>query len=172
MFNKKFFYLFLFIYIIILNAVYSIRINKEIGGSLLDLIKKPEEEISFKNSNQKNEIFNLIEKSNNNLNNIFLSLGENNNESESANTFEIEKKDDNKTNTVANYEIKSPNNKLIHSAYSDSYKSRKWGLVTLILFGTTFLILRSGYNFLKNINKFFAKGVKSLSNQFLFFLFL
>jgi len=167
MFNKKFFYLFLFIYIIILNAVYSIRINKEIGGSLLDLIKKPEEEISFKNSNQKNEIFNLIEKSNNNLNNIFLSLGENNNESESANTFEIEKKDDNKTNTVANYEIKSPNNKLIHSAYSDSYKSRKWGLVTLILFGTTFLILRSGYNFLKNINKFFAKGVKSLSNQIL-----
>ena len=167
MYNKKFFYLFLFIYIIILNAVYSIRINKEIGGSLLDLIKKPEEEISFKNNNQKNEIFNLIEKSNNNLNNIFLSLGENNNESESANTFEIEKKDDNKTNTVANYEIKSPNNKLIHSAYSDSYKSRKWGLVTLILFGTTFLILRSGYNFLKNINKFFAKGVKSLSNQIL-----
>ena len=167
MFNKKFFYLFLFIYIIILNAIYSIRINKEIGGSLLDLIKKPEEEISFKNNNQKNEIFNLIEKSNNNLNNIFLSLGENNNESESANTFEIEKKDDNKTNTVANYEIKSPNNKLIHSAYSDSYKSRKWGLVTLILFGTTFLILRSGYNFLKNINKFFAKGVKSLSNQIL-----
>ena len=166
MFNKKFFYLFLFIYIIILNAVYSIRINKEIGGSLLDLIKKPEEEISFKNNNQKNEIFNLIEKSNNNLNNIFLSLGENNNETES-NLFEIEKKDDNKTNTVANYEIKSPNNKLIHSAYSDSYKSRKWGLVTLILFGTTFLILRSGYNFLKNINKFFAKGVKSLSNQIL-----
>ena len=166
MYNKKFFYLFLFIYIIILNAVYSIRINKEIGGSLLDLIKKPEEEISFKNNNQKNEIFNLIEKSNNNLNNIFLSLGENNNETES-NLFEIEKKDDNKTNTVANYEIKSPNNKLIHSAYSDSYKSRKWGLVTLILFGTTFLILRSGYNFLKNINKFFAKGVKSLSNQIL-----
>ena len=166
MFNKKFFYLFLFIYIIILNAIYSIRINKEIGGSLLDLIKKPEEEISFKNNNQKNEIFNLIEKSNNNLNNIFLSLGENNNETES-NLFEIEKKDDNKTNTVANYEIKSPNNKLIHSAYSDSYKSRKWGLVTLILFGTTFLILRSGYNFLKNINKFFAKGVKSLSNQIL-----
>ena len=166
MYNKKFFYLFLFIYIIILNAIYSIRINKEIGGSLLDLIKKPEEEISFKNNNQKNEIFNLIEKSNNNLNNIFLSLGENNNETES-NLFEIEKKDDNKTNTVANYEIKSPNNKLIHSAYSDSYKSRKWGLVTLILFGTTFLILRSGYNFLKNINKFFAKGVKSLSNQIL-----
>ena len=166
MFNKKFFYLFLFIYIIILNAIYSIRINKEIGGSLLDLIKKPEEEISFKNNNQKNEIFNLIEKSNNNLNNIFLSLGQNNNETES-NLFEIEKKDDNKTNTVANYEIKSPNNKLIHSAYSDSYKSRKWGLVTLILFGTSFLILRSGYNFLKNINKFFAKGVKSLSNQIL-----
>ena len=166
MYNKKFFYLFLFIYIIILNAIYSIRINKEIGGSLLDLIKKPEEEISFKNNNQKNEIYNLIEKSNNNLNNIFLSLGQNNNETES-NLFEIEKKDDNKTNTVANYEIKSPNNKLIHSAYSDSYKSRKWGLVTLILFGTTFLILRSGYNFLKNINKFFAKGVKSLSNQIL-----
>ena len=48
MFNKKIFTLFLFIYIIILNAICSIRMNKEIGGSLLDLIKKPEEEIKLK----------------------------------------------------------------------------------------------------------------------------
>ena len=50
MFNKKIFTLFLFIYIIILNAICSIRMNKEIGGSLLDLIKKPEEEIKLKNN--------------------------------------------------------------------------------------------------------------------------
>ena len=166
MFKKNFFSFYLLIYIIILNAICSIRMNKEIGGSLLDLIKKPEEEITLKNNNQNNENFNLIE-TNNNINNIFLSLGENNNDS-TTNKFDIEKdENDNNNNTVQNYEIKSPNNKLIHSAYSDSYKSQKWGLVTLILFGTSFLILRSGYNFLKNMNKFFAKGVKSLSNQIL-----
>ena len=67
--------------------------------------------------------------------------------------------------------IQNTNNdgdKIIHKPFPETTKKmRKWGLVTLAIFGTSFLLIRSLYNSVKNINKFFAKGVLSLSNQML-----
>lgn len=44
---------------------------------------------------------------------------------------------------------------------------RRCEILTLIIFGTLYLLIRTGYNSLKNLNRFFAKGILSLSNQVL-----
>ena len=54
---------------------------------------------------------------------------------------------------------------------SKSTKTKIWSIVTIILFGFAYLILRTGYNALKNINKYFSKCIASLSNQLLFLIF-
>ena len=46
-----------------------------------------------------------------------------------------------------------------------------WSILTIIIFGFGYLIIRTGYNALKNVNKFFSKCIASLSNQLLFLLF-
>ena len=114
---------------------------KEIGGSLLEIISNTDE-INYENPNeQKTEIDNLILKAEKN-NPIFLET-----------------------------KIQNSNNdgtKIIHKPFPETTKKmRKWGLITLAIFGTSFLLIRSLYNSVKNINKFFAKGVLSLSNQML-----
>ena len=114
---------------------------QEIGGSLLEIISNTDE-INYENPNeQKTEINNLILKAEK-KNQLFLET-----------------------------EIQNTNNdgdKIIHKPFPETTKKmRKWGLVTLAIFGTSFLLIRSLYNSVKNINKFFAKGVLSLSNQML-----
>ena len=56
-----------------------------------------------------------------------------------------------------------------HAAFPtpETRKMRKWGIITLVIFGTVYLLIRTGYNFIKNLNKFFAKGLRTLSNQIL-----
>lgn len=100
-------------------------INKEIGGSLLDLISSPFDEIK---TSQKN------------YNNLFISKS---------------------------MKEADPNQQIYHTPFpnKETTKMRKWGIVTIAIFGTVFLFIRSGYNHIKNINKFFAKGVYSLANQ-------
>ena len=60
----------------------------------------------------------------------------------------------------------------IHHPFEEekSTKTRIWSLITLIIFGSCYLILRIIYNLAKNHNKFFAKGTASLSNQIMFLL--
>ena len=60
----------------------------------------------------------------------------------------------------------------IHHPFQEekSTKTRIWSLITLIIFGSCYLILRIIYNLAKNRNKFFAKGTASLSNQIMFLL--
>ena len=95
--------------------------NKEIGGSLLELISQPQKEIIHKDYR------------------------------------------------TAMLEMRTQNKQIYHKAFPtpETQKMRKWGLVTLIIFGTLYLIIRTGYNYIKNLNRFFAKGVISLSNQIL-----
>ena len=95
--------------------------NKEIGGSLLELISQPQKEIIHKDYR------------------------------------------------TAMLEMRMQNKQIYHKAFPtpETQKMRKWGLVTLIIFGTLYLIIRTGYNYIKNLNRFFAKGVISLSNQIL-----
>ena len=67
------------------------------------------------------------------------------------------------------YQIKNNNNKIIHYVYlKETTRGRKWGIVTLIIFGTSYLSIRFLYNFVKNVNRIFSKSVLALSNQILF----
>lgn len=61
------------------------------------------------------------------------------------------------------------NRQIYHTAFPtpETAKMRQWGVLTLIIFGTLYLLIRSGYNYLKTLNKFFAKGILSLANQIL-----
>lgn len=61
------------------------------------------------------------------------------------------------------------NRQIYHTAFPtpETAKMRRWGILTLIIFGTLYLLIRSGYNYLKKLNKFFAKGILSLANQML-----
>lgn len=51
-----------------------------------------------------------------------------------------------------------------------STKTRAWAIMTLIIFGSIYLILRLIYNYIKNLNKFYAKCTASLANQVMFLL--
>lgn len=108
------------------NAYPKKKANKEIAGSLLELITSPKKEIIIKDSHQKKE------------NNSFLFT---------------------QTKTKQIY----------HTAFPtpETTKMRRWEILTLIIFGTLYLLIRTGYNSLKNLNRFFAKGILSLSNQIL-----
>ena len=114
---------------------------KEIGGSLLEIISNSDEIYYEEPKEKKTEIDNLILKSGKE-NQIFLET-----------------------------KIKSSNfndDKIIHKPFPETTKKmRKFALITLSIFGTAFLLVRSLYNTVKNLNKFFAKGVLSLSNQML-----
>ncbi len=114
---------------------------KEIGGSLLDIISNSDEIYYEEPKEKKTEIDNLILKSGKE-NQIFLET-----------------------------KIKGSNfndDKIIHKPFPETTKKmRKFALITLSIFGTAFLLVRSLYNTVKNLNKFFAKGVLSLSNQML-----
>ena len=108
------------------NKAYSKKANKEIAGSLLELITSPKKEIVIKDSPQKKE------------NNSFLFT-------------------------------QTKSKQIYHTAFPtpETTKMRRWEILTLIIFGTLYLLIRTGYNSLKNLNRFFAKGVLSLSNQIL-----
>lgn len=121
------------------------NIHKEIGGSLLELIDSPSKEITNKKSRVRpspGEFSKLISSSGmyDSKNNLFLST-----------------------------KLKTKNKQIYHAAFPnpETTKMRKWGVVTLVIFGTLYILIRTGYNYMKTLNKFFAKGVIALSNQIL-----
>ena len=65
--------------------------------------------------------------------------------------------------------MKTKNKQIYHAAFPnpETTKMRNWGVVTLVIFGTLYILIRTGYNYMKTLNKFFAKGVIALSNQIL-----
>ena len=65
----------------------------------------------------------------------------------------------------------SPLEKIHHPFQEEkSTKTRIYTILTLIIFGSCYLILRIIYNLAKNSNKFISKGIASLSNQIMFLL--
>lgn len=121
--------------------------ENEIGGSLLEMIPSPfdifvhdEEENNIINSNK--EISKLINNS---------------------------RQNDPKYTFLLTTQINS-SDLIIHSPYQspETPKMRLWAFASLLVFGTICLLLRSGYNYIKNLNSYFSKGIITLSNQILF----
>lgn len=61
------------------------------------------------------------------------------------------------------------NTESLHAPYSspDTANMRYLSILSIIIFGSSYLILRGLFNQLKDVNKFFAKGIKMLSHQLL-----
>lgn len=122
--------------------------TSEIGGSLLEMISSPSEVFSYADEkedmiNSNKEISKLISSSNLNGQMIYTLLLTSQNTTRDL---------------------------IIHSPYQSPATpiNRFWAISILIIFGTIFLLIRSGFTFIKNINKSFAVGIITLSNQILF----
>ena len=143
MLNTKSLLFMLFLLFTSVNSSSIDSVQKEIGGSLLELIDSPSKEITNQRTRKTHapgELSKLISSSGmyDSKKNLFLST-------------------------------KLKNKQIYHAAFPnpETTKMRKWGLVTLVIFGTLYLLIRTGYNYMKTLDKFFAKGVIALSNQIL-----